>query len=67
MGDKNGQLERQTYGNGDYTSFQYDNLNRTTGTTTSSGDSYHYSYAGDGQLHKMGVQQARGRHLPLQL
>ena len=43
-GDKNGQLERQTYGNGDYTSFQYDNLNRTTGTTTSSGDSYHYSY-----------------------
>ncbi len=52
-GDKNGQLERQTYGNGDYTSFQYDNLNRTTGTTTSSGDSYHYSYAGDGQLHKM--------------
>ncbi len=53
MGIKNGQLERQTYGNGDYTSFQYDNLNRTTGTTTSSGDSYHYSYAGDGQLHKM--------------
>ncbi|MDY4220226.1 MAG: hypothetical protein SOY32_07395, partial [Candidatus Faecousia sp.] len=52
-GDKNGQLERQTYGNGDSISFQYDGLNRTTSTTTSSGDSYNYFYAGDGQLHKM--------------
>ena len=39
-GDKNGQLKTQTYGNGDSTSFQYDSLNRTTSTTTSSGDSY---------------------------
>ena len=52
-GDKNGQLKTQTYGNGDSTSFQYDSLNRTTSTTTSSGDSYNYFYAGDGQLHKM--------------
>ena len=52
-GSKNGQLNQQTYGNGDSTSFQYDHLNRTTKTTTSSGDSYTYSYTGDGQLHKM--------------
>ena len=52
-GSKNGQLNRQTYGNGQYTEFDYDDLNRTTKTTTSSGDSYTYSYAGDGQLHKM--------------
>ncbi len=50
---KNGLLEKQTYGNGQYTAFDYDDLNRTTKTTTSSGDSYTYSYAGDGQLHKM--------------
>ena len=52
-GSKNGQLESQTYGNGDSTSFQYDSLNRTTSTTTSSGDSYNCEYAGDGQLYKM--------------
>ena len=52
-GSNNGQLETQTYGNGDYTSFTYDNLNRVTNTTTSSGDSYNYTYSGDGQLHSM--------------
>lgn len=52
-GSKNGQLEKQTYGNGQYTKFAYDDLNRTTSTSTSSGDTYNYYYAGDGQLHKM--------------
>ena len=46
-------LSRVGARSGDSTSFQYDSLNRTTSTTTSSGDSYNYEYAGDGQLYKM--------------
>ena len=50
---KNGQLQQQTYANGDATNYTYDNLNRTIKTTTSSGDVYTYAYTGDGQLGRM--------------
>ena len=50
---KNGLLTKQTYGNGQYTSFTYDNLGRKKETKTSSGDTYQYKYTGDGQLYSM--------------
>ena len=55
-GSKNGMLEKQTYGNGDTVSMQYDDLNRTTSKTVTSSNgssTYYYSYTGDGQLYKM--------------
>lgn len=50
-GAKNGSLQKQTYGNGDYITFEYDNLQRTTKATYSSGRVLTYTYTGDGQLH----------------
>ena len=48
--DYNGVLQKQTYGNGDYTTFTYDDLGRSSETSTSDGDRYTYTYTGDGQL-----------------
>lgn len=50
-GAKNGSLQKQTYGNGNYITFEYDNLQRTTKATYSSGRILTYTYTGDGQLH----------------
>ncbi len=47
---KNGSLQKQTYGNGDEVTFQYDNLNRVTETSYSSGRTLTYAYTGDGQV-----------------
>ena len=52
-GEKNGPMTRQTYANGAYTAFTYDNLGRSKKTTTSDGDEYTYRYTGDGQLYEM--------------
>ena len=52
-GAKNGPLERQTYGNGAYTEYEYDSLGRASRTSTSDGDTYTYRYTGDGQLYEM--------------
>ena len=50
---KDGLLTGMTYGNGATVSYSYDDYGRKTQTTTSSGDSYTYAYAGDGQLYEM--------------
>jgi RHS repeat-associated protein len=52
-GEKNGNLLEQVYGNGDSVSFQYDNLNRVTKSTYSSGRTLDYTYTGDGQLYSI--------------
>lgn len=48
-----GLLTGMTWGNGATVSYTYDALGRKTQTSTSSGDSYAYSYTGDGQLYQM--------------
>ena len=48
-----GMLTQMTYGNGATVSYAYDDYGRKTQTTTSSGDSYVYTYTGDGQLNEM--------------
>lgn len=50
---KNGMLTSMTYGNGATVSYTYDDYGRKTQTTTSSGDSYSYTFTGDGQLYEM--------------
>lgn len=50
-GSNNGLLEKQTYGNGDYITFTYDELGRTKTATYSDGRVLTYSYTGDGQLY----------------
>ena len=50
-GSNNGLLEKQTYGNGDYITFTYDDLGRTKTATYSDGRVLTYSYTGDGQLY----------------
>ncbi len=52
-GPKNGALQKQTYGNGDSVSFEYDNLGRITKSTYSSGRVLRYTYTGDGQLYSI--------------
>lgn len=50
---KNGNLTKQTYGNGDSVSFVYDNLGRVIKSTYSSGRTLDYTYTGDGQLYSI--------------
>ena len=50
---RDGLLTCMTYGNGATVSYTYDKVGRKTEVTTSAGDSYNYSYTGDGQLYKM--------------
>jgi len=52
-GTGNGQLTKQTYGNGDYVSFTYDNLGRVKTATYSEGRKLTYRYTGDGQLYSV--------------
>ena len=52
-GTGNGQLIKQTYGNGDYVSFTYDNLGRVKTATYSEGRKLTYRYTGDGQLYSV--------------
>ena len=47
---QNGQLLKQTYGNGDTVSFTYDSLGRVKTATYSDGRVLTYAYTGDGQL-----------------
>ena len=45
-----GFLEKQTYGNGDYLEYTYDELGRVKETTTETGKTVTYAYTADGQL-----------------
>ena len=49
----NGQLLKQTYGNGDTISYTYDNLGRLVTATYSDGRVVTYTYNGDGQLYSV--------------
>lgn len=49
----NGQLLKQTYGNGDTISYTYDNLGRLVTATYSDGRVVTYTYDGDGQLYSV--------------
>ncbi len=49
----NGQLNRQTYGNGDSVSYTYDSLGRTKTVTFSDGRVMTYTYNGEGRLHSV--------------
>ena len=52
-GNKNGQLSKQTFANGDHVSYTYDDLGRTKTVTWSDGRVLHYAYTGDGQLYSI--------------
>ena len=49
----NGQLTKQTYGNGDSVSYTYDILGRIKTATYSDGRKATYAYNGEGQLHSL--------------
>lgn len=49
----NGLLQKQSYGNGGWISFEYDSLGRTTKATYSNGLVVTYVYNGEGNLHKL--------------
>ena len=50
-GAGNGLLQKQVYGNGDYVTFTYDDLQRIIKTTYSDGRVLNYTYTGDGQVY----------------
>ena len=52
-GTGNGLLQKQTYGNGDSVSFDYDDLGRTKTATYSDGLVLTYVYNGEGNLHSL--------------